>query len=439
MDRISHILSSLVNNETVSSGRYSGYDLSAINELLALSGSPHLEGKFVHIAGTNGKGSVAWMLAVILQETGLRTGLYTSPHLLTINERIRVDMLPIGDEALERYVRTLEKHLESMHASPTWFDAVTWAAFCHFADSKVDIAIMETGLGGRLDSTNVIKPEVSIITEIAMDHAALLGKSLKKIAYEKAGIIKQGVPVIAAAGPGSSLRVIRERAQTERSPLLAEGDDFETSSIHAADGGGTLFNFSCNSTLTGFMDIKDIFISSDCTIQARNAGMAVTAAAMLADRQPAELEQQVRNALGSLSIPGRCEKLFDIPIVYFDPAHNPAALQTILESIRHRFPHHELTIVASFMKDKDHEEMLSILCSHGVQHLVYHVLEDPRCFVPDSHSLNAFGDARVTHSKKDLFQLLEQQGRTAGIILFTGSFRLYQAASEFITYLESVK
>ncbi len=439
MDRFSRILSSLVNNETVSSGRYSGYDLSAIRELLALSGNPHRDGKFVHIAGTNGKGSTAWMLASILRAAGIRAGLYTSPHLLTIHERIRVDMLPVGDEDLENYTGILEKHLGSTRNRPTWFDAVTWAAFCHFSVSDVDIAIMETGLGGRLDSTNVITPELSVITEIAMDHAAILGDGIEKIAHEKAGIIKPGVPVIAAGGTGASLDVIRERAAAERASLIMEGDHFQTSSINPAEGGGTRFNFRCESAITGSLDIKDIYMTSDCMVQARNAGIAITAAEILTGKPAGQLEPAVRKAFTTLSIPGRCEKLRKDPTVYFDPAHNPAALKMLLDSIRHLHPGHKLTAAVSFMEDKDHATMFSLLHEYGVKKVAYHVLEDPRCYVPGTRLLKGFSSVILAYSSRELFEFLEQQCNNNVITLFTGSFRLYSMAREFIAYLEAGK
>ncbi len=432
MDRMSEILSSLVNNESVSSGRYKGYDLSSIKELLSLSGNPQSQGTFVHIAGTNGKGSTAWMLAKILENRGLSTGLYTSPHLLTLNERIRINAQPISRHTLEVYLDQLKSLLDTSEISPTWFDAITWAALCYFRDMNADIAIIETGLGGRLDSTNVITPAVTIITQVSMDHMGVLGNTLKEIATEKAGIIKNDIPVISSRGSSEVLQVITNHASKAGAPLLQEGVHFDVTPVGSTTD-GIIFNYTCDSSLTGSIDIPDIFLPVNCHVQARNAGFAITAACILDKTTKNHLAQDVRMALKSISIPGRFEKLRDDPPVFFDPAHNPEAVTEVLQSIFAGLTGYHISVVLSLMNDKDYTRILSIVKDFNFSNIFYHILDDHRCYQPSTEEEKKLHGMTITRTRDELFRSLESIGKPGTIILFMGSFRLYKTAKEFST------
>ncbi|MFW5770951.1 MAG: bifunctional folylpolyglutamate synthase/dihydrofolate synthase [Spirochaetota bacterium] len=430
MDRISEILSSLVNNESVSSGRYSRYDLSNIQKLLSLSGNPQSHGTYIHIAGTNGKGSVAWMLAKILESRGIPTGLYTSPHLLTLNERIRINSQPIPNHTLEGYLDQLKSYMDSTGITPTWFDAITWAALCYFRDMKADITIMETGLGGRLDSTNVITPAVTILTQISMDHMGVLGYTLKDIASEKAGIIKNGIPVISSRGSNEVLQVITSYASDAKAPLVQEGIHFQVTNIRASTD-GIIFNYTCDSPVTGCIDISDIFLPVNCRVHARNAGFAVTAACILDRIIRKDLAGNVSRALKSISIPGRFEKLRDDPPVIFDPAHNPTAVNEVLRSMFANYTGYPISVVLSLMKDKDYTGILSILEKFAFANIFYHVLDDQRCYRPSDEDQQKLQCMIITHARETLFQSLQLIRSAGTIILFLGSFRLYKTAKEF--------
>ena len=194
--------------------------LERTRELLGRLGNPHMGLKFIHITGTNGKGSCSHTLAAILQEAGYRVGLYTSPHLVDFRERIRINGQPIPEEYVIRFVEQERGFFEPLH--PSFFELTTAMAFRYFADEKVDVAVIEVGLGGRLDCTNIIRPDVCIITNISFDHTQFLGDTLAKIAGEKAGIIKKGVPVIYDGNHPEAAEVIRKKAEEMQAPCWEE-------------------------------------------------------------------------------------------------------------------------------------------------------------------------------------------------------------------------
>jgi len=370
------------------------------------------------------------MLAKILESRGLSTGLYTSPHLLTLNERIRINSQPIPHHTLEGYLDQLKSYLNTADISPTWFDAVTWAALCYFQDMKVDMAIMEAGLGGRLDSTNVITPAVSILTQISMDHMGVLGNTLGEIASEKAGIIKKRIPVINSRGSSEVLQAIANQASDASAPLLQEGIHFNVTCIRS-NTDGIIFNYTCDSPLTGCIEIPDIFLPINCHVQARNAGFAITAACILDKTVRKDLAENIRMALKSISIPGRFEKLRDNQQIIFDPAHNPAAVEEVLQSMFAGYTGYPISIVLSLMNDKDHTRILSIVKEYAFSNIFYHVLDDHRCYQPSSDDQQQFQDMTITRTRNTLFRSLDSIRKTGSIILFLGSFRLYKTAKEF--------
>ncbi|HXK65543.1 MAG TPA: Mur ligase family protein, partial [Spirochaetota bacterium] len=217
-----HYLQSLANNESHASN-FTNYSPDTIVAVLNLLGNPQHKLPCIHIAGTNGKGSTAHMIAAILQAAGYTVGLYTSPHLIRYNERISINGKEITDEEISEYTEMLETLCNTHSYTPTFFDAFTMIAFLHFYNS-VDIAIIETGLGGRLDSTNIVTPLISVITPISYDHTAILGSTLHEIAYQKAGIIKKHIPVISATQKPEAKEVLQKEASMKQSPIFFVGD-----------------------------------------------------------------------------------------------------------------------------------------------------------------------------------------------------------------------
>ncbi|HPA72604.1 MAG TPA: Mur ligase family protein [Spirochaetota bacterium] len=420
-------LDSLVDNEQRTG--FAGYTPENITRLLELSGNPHRALACAHIAGTNGKGSTAHYLHAMLSAAGFRAGLYTSPHLVRVNERIRVGGEEIPDDDLARHTEGLFDMLEgNPDIAPTWFDALTFIAFRHFHERRVDFAVIETGLGGRLDSTNVVTPLVSIITSVGLDHTHLLGGTVREIAHEKAGIVKPGIPVVTACG-GEALDVIEKTAGTLSSPLLVAGREFSAGAREAAPG-GQRFDYAFSGARDAARPqiiLKNLFIPQAPPVQATNAALAVTAA-LLMRNGTALPDRAIRDGLRGTSIPGRFELLLEKPAVYFDPAHNPAALTALLDMpVIRDFPGGRAAVV-HFMADKDIDGMLALIQNQLTRRIFYVTSGTGRSWSPDTATTGKKGLIPVAGAR-ELAAALRALGDDT-VVLFTGSFRLYEIARE---------
>ena len=284
--------------------------LEHTNELLRRCGSPHRGLKTIHIAGTNGKGSTAAMIQAILRESGLKVGLYTSPHLIRFNERIRINGLPISDEYIIEFMAQFNSVIDAVEA--TFFEATTVLALHYFSNQEVDVAVIETGLGGRLDSTNVIDPELTIITSIDLDHQQLLGETLIDIAVEKAGIIKKQTPVLVCSQTPEVMDVIRKKAQESNSPIIYSNDPKNIIIDHHS---------------TGFeLDKKQYFVPLIGAHQAINAGLAIRA---VMHHCPEMKKTEIQSGLSNTKWFGRFQPLLKKLPIYYDVAHNPGGIRTI--------------------------------------------------------------------------------------------------------------
>lgn len=340
--------------------------LTRIRRLLALLGNPQDKYRTVHVTGTNGKGSVSAMLAGILQKATIHTGLYTSPHLVSYTERMQVDGQPISEEDFAKAISAVRVFIEQMIAEgeecPTQFEALTAAAFYYFAVHKVECAVIEVGLGGLLDSTNVITPEVSVITNVAFEHAKLCGGTLEGIAHHKAGIIKDGVPVVTAA-EGMPLAILREEAERHGADLFVEGTDF-TVTGGAFSPRGQSFSFS--SPLLGVSgDRYALHLLGAHQVQ--NAGVAIMTAYLLRNVEPRLTEAVVHEALRLVTWPGRFEYL-EIPAsgggrqpVLVDGAHNPAGMEVLRRGLDAYFPEQPRVLLLGILHDKEIDKMLGTL------------------------------------------------------------------------------
>ncbi|MCU0848166.1 MAG: bifunctional folylpolyglutamate synthase/dihydrofolate synthase [Spirochaetes bacterium] len=403
------------------------YDTSGMVKALELFGNPHKNFRSIHIAGTNGKGSVAHMLNSIFISSGYKTGLYTSPHLLSICERIRINDAQITEETLGRYIDEIYETRKALDKKPTYFDVLTLSAFRHFSDSHVDIAVIETGLGGRLDSTNVLIPEVSLITGVSLDHTGILGGKLREIASEKAGIIKEGVPVIAAKSSEEVLEEIIKHSGEKKSKLLLYGRDFYAENIEERERGYRYDYISGGSSISG------ISLELSGEFQIMNSCLAITASMISGDFPVKITAGSVRTGIKKARVPGRYEFLSERPPVIFDPAHNPSACGSLVDLIQHKFPGSKKTAVVSLMKDKD-RSFFSILMEHGFT-LAYFDLDDGRCYSPGPREMkNIF--LEKFKDERELFQYLDRYRTGDWIILFTGSFRLYKTALNYREHLE---
>ena len=288
--------------------------LEHTNELLRRCGSPHRGLKTIHIAGTNGKGSTAAMIQAILRENGLKVGLYTSPHLISFNERIRINGLPISDEYIIEFMARFNSVIDAVEA--TFFEATTVLALHYFLNQEVDVAVIETGLGGRLDSTNVIDPELTIITSIDLDHQQLLGETLIDIAVEKAGIIKKQTPVLVCSQTPEVMDVIRKKAQENNAPIIYSNDPKKINIDHHS---------------TGFeLDKKQYFVPLIGAHQAINAGLAIRA---VMHHCPEMKKTEIQSGLSNTKWFGRFQPLLKKLPIYYDVAHNPGGIRTIRASL----------------------------------------------------------------------------------------------------------
>lgn len=345
--------------------------LSRIRELLRRLGDPQEELTFLHVAGTNGKGSVCACLASVLEAAGHRVGLSTSPHLERFHERIRVDGAEIPDEALGAVMDQIRPAAESMEDHPTEFELITAAAFLHFRQERCGIVVLETGLGGALDASNVIDvPELAVLTAMGMDHAALLGPALGDIAAAKAGIVKPGGDVVSRGGCPEADEVFR-RVCRERGAALTELD-LSRLEIRGLDLEGTAFDFAPWEGLT---------VPLAGAYQAENAALALTALERLREKGWRIPEEAVRRGLAAVRWPGRLEVLGRDPAFLLDGAHNAHGMRAVTEGLRAFFPGRRLVFLLGVLADKDAGEMLDLLAPLAEQVFVLRP-DSPRALEP---------------------------------------------------------
>ena len=336
--------------------------LERISEFCRHLGNPQRNFFTIHVAGTNGKGSVSHMLASILREAGYRTGLFTSPHLKDFRERIRVDgeMIP-----KQKVVNFVDKHREKMESLDLSFFEMTAAlAFDYFAQSDVEVAVIETGLGGRLDATNVIMPIVSVITNIGLEHTNLLGSTRAEIAREKGGIIKKSIPVVIGEGDDSYNGVLEAIAAENRSRLVYAENEFvcECQEMHAEEQ-----CFSLRRKRDGFLYAAELDLLGN--YQRKNLVTAATVADLLHESTPLTISRRaflegIRTAAESTSLGGRWQKIADSPLTICDTGHNAHGLKYVVEQLA-ATPHRKLYCVMGIVRDKDLREILHLLPTEG--------------------------------------------------------------------------
>jgi dihydrofolate synthase/folylpolyglutamate synthase len=328
--------------------------LEVTTALLEKLGNPHKSLKCIHVAGTNGKGSVCAMMESVLRASGFKTGLYTSPHLFRFNERFRINGREIPDPVLEQLIADVEKAAQSLPARPaTFFEISTAMAFEYFKREKVDYAVIETGMGGRWDATNVIQPVLSVITRIDFDHAEYLGTEIEKIAGEKAGIIKAGVPVICGPMPVEAEAVIYKEAKDKKVPILGS-DEAVFFQVLESRRDDQLLNIEASGH-----EYPNVRLPLAGNFQLENCGIAVAALEDLADIENIRL--QMKRGLEAVKWPGRFQLLQQKPPVLYDGAHNVCGARALFQTLEETFPGFGKGLLFSFMKDKDVEGILKTL------------------------------------------------------------------------------
>ncbi|NOY39970.1 MAG: bifunctional folylpolyglutamate synthase/dihydrofolate synthase [Nitrospirae bacterium] len=362
--------------------RHHGIKLGLENprKLISLSGNPQRAYHIVHVAGTNGKGSTVSMIASVLKAAGIRTGTFTSPHLVSFTERIQVDGERISEEDVLRLAVDIRERVESAgDLNPTFFEFVTAMALIYFREQGVEWAVVETGMGGRFDATNVISPDITVITPVGLDHREFLGETLKEIAYEKAGIIKEGVPLVLAPQAGDALNTILKAAKGKNAPVYKYGDDFRAE-IQEMTQEGVRFDYMSSGLDSQpatrnpqpATEIKGLFTPLTGSCQAINGAVAVRTAEIVLKSYKTPVDDipgVIRSGLSCTYWPGRCELVdFKGMPVLMDGAHNPEAAHALSETLRNLYlsshtagSYDSLILIFGAMADKDIKEILSPL------------------------------------------------------------------------------
>jgi dihydrofolate synthase/folylpolyglutamate synthase len=355
-------LFSVTDYERMSRTSYSraNFNLSRMNRILQELGNPHKELRCVHVAGTKGKGSTAGMVAAMLRGAGYKVGLYVSPHLMDIRERVTVNDEMISQQAMSHILRDLQKIVKKLSKdSPTFFELMTATAFRHFSDNKVDYAVVEVGLGGRLDSTNVIKPEVCAITSIGYDHMAQLGNTLSSIAAEKAGILKPGVLAIAAPQEAEALTVLRQSAEKAGCALRVIGQDIDFNCRFEAGPDGLPINRICMNT--PYSKFEHVNVPAPGEHQAINCAVALGVIDGLRQAGHNIPEDLAVAGLSGLRLPGTMEMICDDPRIIVDKAHNGLSIQALMKALGQHVSYDSMVVIFACCRDKDISRMLSAL------------------------------------------------------------------------------
>jgi dihydrofolate synthase/folylpolyglutamate synthase len=324
-------------------------------------GNPQRAFKSVHVAGTNGKGSTSHMLASVFQSAGYKTGLYTSPHLKEFTERIRINGSEVEKTFVVDFVNRIRPHIETIQ--PSFFEITVAMAFDYFAQQQVDIAIIEVGLGGRLDSTNVITPELCVITNISWDHKDILGDTLEKIAAEKAGIIKPHVPVVISTRQPGIDTVFIEKAATEAAPIFFASDEYEA--FQKEYNGTIVMDVTRNDHTT----LEKLALPLQGHYQRKNVPGVYKAIELLRRQGWSISEEQLRDGLERVitqtGLKGRWQKLQDKPLTICDTGHNIDGVQEIVDQLL-SIPFRQLHVVLGMVKDKDIQAVLDILPKNAI-------------------------------------------------------------------------
>jgi len=429
--------------------RTGGLKLERMQQLLSLVGDPHLSLPVVHVAGTKGKGSTATMVARILQTAGYRTGLYTSPHLEKLEERFVINGQLCSDQEFVQLAADLQAATYELEArdplnrTPTFFEITTTMGLLHFARSRAEIVVLEVGLGGRLDSTNVCRPLVSVITSISFDHVRQLGNTLAAIAREKAGIIKPGVPVVSSVCEEEPRGVIELIAAEQSAPLFQREREFGSRiTTDAVTGAASLIYREPGDTSQTTFDLGPLPIGMLGTHQALNAATAIAAVRQLPLGRYNVSNAVIEQGLWEAKCAARVEVLQQRPTVIVDVAHNVASISALLETLSHRFEAERRILVFASSRDKDTVGMLRLLLPHFDQVVLTKFINNPRAVEPAELYTCAMQLAAETHCRPTVevagephaaWQRAKAIAQPADLVCITGSFFL---AAELLPSLQ---
>ena len=409
----------------------STFDLKRVEEMMSFVGNPQKKRRAVHITGTKGKGSTAIIIASVLTGLGLKTGLFTSPHLIYLGERMKVDDRMISQKMFVQLINVLKPYIDRITLKnpilmPTFFEIVTAIAFLYFERKKTDISVLEVGMGGRLDSTNIILPEVSVITPVGHDHTDRLGHTLDRIAYEKAGIIKEGVPVISSMQEPDALAVISKTCKEKKSRLYLVGRDVLIRDIKVTRR-NKIHGTECE-IKTWRKNYKDIFLPLVGRHQIENCATAIGSLEVLSETGVIKVDNEmIINALAEIRCPARIEVISKNPLIVLDTAHTVASMKILRESIQENFSFKKLILVIGLSSDKDVEGVLKeIACI--ADDLIFTRTGNPRETEPEQMAVTA---KRFSQHKPMVIEDIDEALKEAKIIAkkddlvcITGSFFL---------------
>ncbi len=414
---------------------HTNFNLSRMLRILAAIGNPHKKIRTVHVAGTKGKGSTCHMVAAMLENAGYRTGLYISPHFVDIRERISINGKLISEADFTRMVAKIAPAVRRLERdNPTFFEIMTAAAFLYFATQKVDIAVIETGLGGRLDATNVIKPLVCGITSISYDHVQQLGNTLEKIAEEKAGIFKPGVPAISAPQTPGVRRVLRKAAERVGCELRILGEDLEFSYRFESSRATGPHTRVCLSTPATRFDHLQVPLLGEH--QAHNCGVALGIIDALRRSKALDVpEQAAIDGLAKVRIEGRLELVRGQPRTIVDAAHNAASVGALMRAIGQNITYDSMVVIFGCAADKDIDGMLNQL-QLGADKVIFTSIGTARS--ADPYELHArFVDksqkmAQVAPTLQDAYRIACNCVTREDLICITGSTYLVGLAKKLL-------
>ena len=394
--------------------------LERINKVLTFLDNPQDKTSSVLIAGTNGKGSVAAILSSILVSNGYNTGLYTSPHLLSVTERIKINSRNITEHELDKTLGMVFNACEHTNTILSYFELVTAAAFVYFEQKKIDIGILEVGMGGRWDATNVVNPLVSVITNISFDHTEHLGNTLELIAAEKAEIIKNNAPVVSGV-TGEGVKIIMDKAQSEKSEIFLADTDF-----HSVLNNNGSYNYNGME-----IKLKNLKVNLLGKHQIINSSLAIAVSEILNKKDEFKIDfKSIKTPLGSVDYEGRFEILRTEPYLILDAAHNTSAAKALINTFSD-LKQDKIVFLVGMLSDKNHEEFMSIL-SDKAEKIVVTYIPNERGVEPNhlyKISKKYLNDAEIIEDYKEAYEYVKTLNKN---VCITGSVYLVGLIKEYI-------
>lgn len=416
------------------------FKLDRMKALLRTLGEPQSEIRCVHVAGTKGKGSTVAMIASCLESCGYTVGAYTSPHLVDVRERIVINsaMIPPGEfTKLMGRCAAAAASIEGRHGESTFFELMTAVALCYFADQAVDIAVIECGLGGRLDATNLVKPEVTVVTSVSLDHTQILGDTVEEIAREKAGIFKPGIPALTIEQPKGILNVLREQAEKAGTRLEVLGDDIEFSfRFESSPELGPHRRVCVASPRSSF---EHLAVPLPGEHQAFNCGLALAVLDRLRERGFETPESRVATGLAHTRVPGRMEMAWQAPRILLDGAHNAASITALIKAIGAHVQYDSMVVIFGCAADKDVDAMLDKIALGADKLIFTKAVDNPRAMDPRElqRRFSAISGkmTQVADSLHEALNLAARAVTRGDLICVTGSFYLVGEAKRYLADL----